>query len=129
MKINAILEQVHRIILEYREEMKLGVNEFAEKADLPTTAFVNIEKPKIGGKGKIQTIKLDTLLKVFNAYPEIGTRFCSLVMELLSKKHTDDGKKLTPMQIEIEIKRLIEAQLDMEGRLRKLEKKKAGVTG
>jgi DNA-binding XRE family transcriptional regulator len=131
LEINELVAQVHRIILDYRKENRIGTNEFAESAGLKSTALVNIEAQKILDSGKIQTIKIDTLLKLFIKYPVIGERFCDLVLALPEKKHTAAIKSDEPTieetisiaKMKLELAELMRWKETIEGRVVTLEKR------
>lgn len=91
MNTTEILKHIHSMIIAYRTETGLGNNEFARLADLEKTALKSIEDVKVTDKGKIRTIDLLTLLKIFNAHPALKER-------ILNYLRGNTEKKPTPVQ-------------------------------
>jgi DNA-binding XRE family transcriptional regulator len=83
-----LLRLIHSMIIDYRAEKGFGHNEFAKLAGLPNTALVPIEEEKLTEKGKLRTIDLMTLLKIFNGFPELKERILNYLSRNTEKKPT-----------------------------------------
>jgi hypothetical protein len=91
VELESILKHIHGLILAYREEKGLGDNKFAKGAKLPKTALVPIEGEKRTDKGKLRTIDLATLIKIFNGYPELKERILNYLRGTTEENSTSVG--------------------------------------
>lgn len=115
-----LLKAIHQKIIDFRAKSGFGENAFAKRAMLPPTALVPIEEIKVTPKGKIRTIDLLTLLKIFNGHPALKEDVLGYLRGSTDEKPTSDGKNM-------DIEKLHEELKIKEGTLHWLDKEKTNI--
>jgi hypothetical protein len=99
-----LLKAIHKKIIDFRAKSGFGENAFAKKATLPPTALVPIEEIKVTPKGKIRTIDLLTLLKIFNGHPALKEDVLDYLRTNTDEKHTPDLKNMDIEKLQEDLK-------------------------